>query len=89
MEAREVEMSPIASNITGGRGEWEVVSFCFFEVVWGMCVEDVLYKYSYCAFPEACEKLSGQKVANPFFFLSELYSISTWQATEPENSQYI
>ena len=31
MEAREVEMSPIASNITGGRGrgEWEVVSFCF------------------------------------------------------------
>jgi len=48
VEAREVEMSPIASNITGGRGrgEWEVVSFCFFEVVWGMWVEDVLYKYS-------------------------------------------
>jgi len=43
----------------------------------------------YCAFRKGCEKLAGQKVANPFFFFRALCLIRTWQATEPENPQYI
>ena len=28
----------------------------------------------YCAFRKGCEKLAGQKVANPFFFQSSLFN---------------